>query len=329
MTEPEAKHKCTEVRDQLAMMLYGELSFDEEEIVETHLDTCAECRDALRRQRELHVAFDRLQVEPPPSLLRECRAALLGQLAGAPAQPAVAQTIKEGWWDKLVNLVTGPAPSGPAFSGWLRPAGALTLIAVGFVGARMVPMFSNGSNGFSMMGVADASAAHVRNIETGTDGKVQIVVDETRQRVISGGLGDQQIRSMLLAAASESTDPGVRAETVELLTSDASSADVRNMLIGRLRHDQNAGVRLKAMEGLKNFAQDPAVRRTFAEVLLSDGNPGVRTQVIDLLTQGVGPSVDRDLVGALQELMVKENNPYVRERCQSVLASWNASSEIY
>ena len=321
MTEPEARGLCAQVREQLAMLLYGELSFDDEEIVETHLDTCAECRGALDRQRELHGAFDRLQVEPPPSLLRECRGALGGQL-GAPAQPAVKLGHHEGWWDKLVNLVTGPAPSG-----WLRPAGALTLIAVGFFGARITPMLSSGS--FGTMGLADAGAPHVRNIEIGADGRVQIVVDETRQRVISGGLGDQQIRSILLAAASESTDPGVRAETVELLTSDAASADVRDMLLGRLRHDQNAGVRLKAMEGLKHFAQDPAVRRTFAEVLLSDGNPGVRTQVIDLLTQGVGPSVDRDLVGALQELMVKENNPYVRERCQSVLASWNASSEIY
>lgn len=325
MTEPEAKRQCTEVREQLAMMLYKELSFDEEEIVETHLDACAECRGALHRQRELHAAFDRLQVEPPPSLLRECRAALGGQLGGTPPQPAA----KQGWWDKLVHLVTGPAPvfSGPV-SKWLRPAGALTLIAVGFVGARIAPTFLT-SGGLGTMGLADASIPHVRNVETGTDGRVQIVVDETRQRVISGGLEDQQIRSMLLTAASESTDPGVRAETVELLTSDASSNDVRDMLIGRLRHDQNAGVRLKAMEGLKHLAQDPEVRRTFAEVLLSDGNPGVRTQVIDLLTQGVGPAVDRDLVGALQELMVKENNPYVRERCQSVLASWNASSEIY
>jgi hypothetical protein len=323
MTEPEAKNSCTYVREQLAMLLYGELSFDEEEVVETHLDACTECRGALDRQRELHGAFDRLQVEPPPSLLRECRAALGGQL-GSPAQPAVKLGPHDGWWDRLVNLVTGPAPSG-----WLRPAGALTLIAVGFVGARIVPMLSYNSGGFSMMGLADANASHVRNVETGADGRVQIVVDETRQRVISGGLGDQQIRAMLLAAASESTDPGVRAETVELLTADASSPDVRDMLIGRLRHDQNAGVRLKAMEGLKHLAHDPAVRRTFAEVLLSDGNPGVRTQVIDLLTQGAGPSVDQDLVGAFQELMMKENNPYVRERCQSVLASWNASSEIY
>lgn len=321
MTESDGKNSCTGVREQLAMLLYGELSFDEEEIVETHLDKCAECRSALDRQRELHGAFDRLQIEPAPSLLRECRAALADQLAYA--QPSVAQPRGEGWWDKLVHWITGPSPSG-----WMRPTGAFALIAIGFFGARLTPMFSNAS-GYGSMGLADSVLPHVRNVETGADGRVQIVVDETRQRVVSGNLADQQIRAMLLAAASDSSDPGVRAETVELLTSDASDANVREVLIGRLRHDQNAGVRLKAMEGLRQFAQDPQVRKTFTEVLLSDGNPGIRTQAIDLLTQGMDSSVDRDLVGALQELMMSESNPYVRERCQSVLASWNASAEIY
>ena len=41
---------CTEARDQFALMLYGELSFDEEERVESHLDTCSECRAALEHQ---------------------------------------------------------------------------------------------------------------------------------------------------------------------------------------------------------------------------------------------------------------------------------------
>jgi hypothetical protein len=307
------------------MLLYGELSFDEEEIVETHLDTCAECRGGLDRQRELHAAFDRFEVEPSPSLLRECRAALGAQLAGSPAVAPQARDMPgNSWWDKLVHLITGPFPSG-----WLRPAGALTLLAIGFTAARFTPMISSGSNGVGMMGLADLSAAHVRDVEPGSDGSVRIVVDETRQKVISGGLEDQQIRAMLLAAARDSTDPGVRAATVELLTAEAAAGDVRDVLIDRLRHDQNAGVRLKAMEGLKQFAKDTAVRKAFAQVLLSDGNPGLRTQAIDLLTQGAGPAVDQDLVGPLQELMMKEDNPYVRERCQSVLASWNASSEIY
>ena len=38
---------CDAVRDQFAMLLYGELSFDEEGHVEEHLETCAECQAAL------------------------------------------------------------------------------------------------------------------------------------------------------------------------------------------------------------------------------------------------------------------------------------------
>jgi len=96
-----------------------------------------------------------------------------------------------------------------------------------------------------------------------------------------------------------------------------------------LRHDQNAGVRLKAMEGLKPLAHDPEVRAALASALLNDENPGVRTQAIDLLTAGPGLSVDRDIVGTLQELMLHENNAYVRDRGRLVLESLKASPETY
>ena len=33
------------------MLLYGELYFDEEERVESHLDACGECRTALEREK--------------------------------------------------------------------------------------------------------------------------------------------------------------------------------------------------------------------------------------------------------------------------------------
>ena len=59
---------CTQARMHFALLLYGELSFDEEERVETHLDGCVDCRATLDRQKALHAAFDGLAVEPPPSL---------------------------------------------------------------------------------------------------------------------------------------------------------------------------------------------------------------------------------------------------------------------
>jgi anti-sigma factor RsiW len=61
------------VKDFFALYLYGELSFDEEERVESHLDACLDCRKALERQREVQSALDNLAIEPAPSLLRSCR----------------------------------------------------------------------------------------------------------------------------------------------------------------------------------------------------------------------------------------------------------------
>ncbi len=41
------------------------------------------------------------------------------------------------------------------------------------------------------------------------------------------------------------------------------------------------------------------------------------------------PNIDRATIGTLQELMLRESNASVRQRCQRVLEAINASAEIY
>jgi hypothetical protein len=169
------------------------------------------------------------------------------------------------------------------------------------------------------------------------NGRVQITLDETRQRIVSGGLDEQPIRDLLMEAVRDPNDPGLRADSVDLLNARVnarenargSSADIRDVLVYTLQHDQNIGVRFKAMEGLKAFAQEPEVRKALSQTLLSDANPGIRAQAIDLLIQASGENLDRQVIGALQELMLREDNAGVRQRCQRVLASFNASPGIY
>jgi hypothetical protein len=236
-------------------------------------------------------------------------------------------------WDRIVDALMLDADPGAR---WMRPVGALALVAIGFFGARLAPGLAGGASPFGPgeMSLTEPGSAHVRNVEPGAGGQVQIVVDETRQRVVSGRLDDRKIRSLLLAAATDPSDPGLRTETLDILNNLAQvnhvpAADVRDTLVFALRHDQNAGVRLKAMEGLKPLAHDPEVRAALAAALLSDENPGVRTQAIDVLTAGPGLSVDRDIVATLQELMLHENNAYVRDRGRLVLESLKASPETY
>lgn len=318
-----AENQCADVKDMFALYLYGELSFDEEERVESHMDGCGDCRRALERQREVQVALDNIGIEPSPSLLRSCREELHLRLA-----EESMETAKHGWWERFTDALTGRT----AGSGWMKPAGALTLLALGFGLARMIPAGSFG--GALQMGMVEPSASRVRYVEPASDGKVQIVLDETRQRIVSGAMGDQKIQVLLLAAAKDPADPGLRAEAVGLFNGNAQSSEVRNALMFVMLHDQNAGVRLKAMSGLKTFAQQMDVRSAMTQVLLKDTNPEMRSQAIDLLTKSMNQddpalSFDRQVIGAMQELMQRESNAYVRQRCKTALESVKASTETY
>jgi hypothetical protein len=234
---------------------------------------------------------------------------------------------KRGWWEQFTDTLTGRSGSG-----WLKPAGALTLLALGFGIARL-PLGSLGNGGLSQAGVMEPSS-RVRYVEPASDGKVQIVLDETSQRIVSGTLNNPKIQGLLLSSMKDPADPGLRAESAEILTTGAQSSDVRNALLFALLNDKNAGVRLKVMTGLKPFVQQPEVRSAMTQVLLHDPNPEMRSQAIDLMTKSLNQenpsmSFDRQVIGAMQELMQRESNEYVRQRCKRALESVKASTETY
>ena len=305
--------KCDDARKWLPLFLYGELSFEEEERLELHLDECDGCRAQLTREKAFHRALDEAELFPPSELLANCRQQLRRTLAHT-------EPLQGGFWSHLKESFSIRFHPTPVM---IQPLGAMALLALGFFGARMLPF--NSGNRLETAGLVEPSTSRVRYVEPMASNKVQIVVDETRQRVLSGRLEDQSIQRLLLAAAKDPSDPGLRVESVDLLRGRSESAEVRRALLFALQHDSNPGVRLKALDGLKGFAEDPETRKVLTQVMLSDKNPGVRTQVIDLLIQ----HKNDNLVGMLQELMRKEDNGYVRMRCQRALHEMNASVETF
>jgi hypothetical protein len=288
---------CESARKELALFLYGELSFDEEERLEQHLEGCPECRAELERERRLHAAVRSQECEMDPELLQNCRRDLHFRLQGAARgeQPA-----RHRWsWIRSRVLV---------------PAGGLALVAMGFFGGRI----STTSGGAPVV-------ARIRYVQPDASGHVQIVLDETRQRVLTGRADEEPIRRLLLAAAKDPDDPGLRVETMDLLKNQSGSSEVRDALVAALKHDPNPGVRLKAMEGLKTSAGAPESRQALIDVLMADENPGVRTQAVDLLMQ----HQDESLVEPFQQLLLKEDNHYIRSRCQNALREMRASVETF
>jgi hypothetical protein len=293
---------CDSAASQLSLLLYGELSFEGEEQVQQHLDACSVCHEEFETVKKFHRAIDDLEPEVDSVLLTDCRRNLRVGIA------AIGPQRKKNWFHGLT------------WGAFLKPLAGLALVTIGFFGARLTNI------GTPVPAAVVPMASRVRYVEPAdSSGQVQIVVEETSQRTLSGATGSEPIRRLLLAAARDSSDAGLRVESMDLLRASSESVEVRHALIYALQHDPNAGVRLKALDGLKTAAGDPETRRALSQVLLADVNPGVRTLAIDLLTQKKEPA----MVGVFQELMRKEDNSYVRLKCQKALHEMNASVETF
>jgi len=301
---------CDSVAKLIPLYFYGELMPEEEDRLEEHLHACAICTREMERQRAMAVALDQHQAEVPPMLLESCRADLLAAIQGG--APSFRKPAKGPWTLFLEAL----AATLSGFHRYRTPVGAVALVAVGFFAAR----FTGAGLPASSLSPAGEVFSTVRSVQPDNSGRVQIAFDETRRRVLSGPTGDRDIQRLLLAAARED-NPAVRVESVDLLRSRADSGEVRDALLNAVARDSNAGVRLKALDGLKPLAGDPRVRKTLAQVLLADDNPAVRMQVVDLLVL----HHDDSMVGVLQNLVQKEDNNYVRLKCEKALKDMNAS----
>jgi len=309
---------CESVTKLIPLYFYGELPPEEEDSLEQHLDTCAACARQAESQRALSAALDRREVQPSAALLAECRHDLMRTVYRHEAMVGQAGSLRPiGNRPFLVSWL-------PALGAWRMPLGASALLALGFITARLTAPGAAGPFSFASL-TPENVISSVRSVQPAQDasrpGEVQIVLDETRRRVISGQLNDGNIQRLILAAAHDENNPGVRWESVDLLKSHSDSSPVRELLLNRVAEDPNPGVRLKALDGLKAYTGDPEVRKVLAQVLVHDDNPGVRIAAVDALTAHAG----EDMVGFLQGVVEKEDNTYVRRRCVKALEDMNAS----
>lgn len=311
---------CQQVQIQLSLYLYGELDFAQEEELEQHLSVCALCERAYAREKAWHATLNAERTDVPLNLLASCRQQLKSEISHS--------SRRSSWW-------RWEAPLGFGAMRWSTGlAAASFLVFVGFSAARWIDR--NGwpqalqTRGATEMGFLNPAAVHVRDIQPGGADRVRIIVDQVSQREITGRVGDDAVRQLLLAAARDSSDPGIRVDSVEMLNGQNGS-DVRDALLRSVRSDPNAAVRLKALEGLRQFAGDAVTRDTLKFVLEHDDNPGVRSEAIDVLvSQRAKTPFSPQLAGTLQELMrSQQEDDYVRMRCLQVLNEMKASPDIY
>lgn len=314
---------CSQVQKSLSLYLYGELCFADEEALEHHLDGCAFCARALAHEKTWHSAVNSEHKDVPLDLLTSCRVDLVEAASSIGPQ----QSAGRGWPD-WAGILRFPASS------WSRGlAAASFLLFIGFTAGRWIDQHEVGqqgantlANGMQEMAVFSPEVSRVRDIQPAGAHQVRIIVDQVRQREITGSVSEAPVRRLLLTAVRDAGDPGVRVDSVEVLAGQ-NSQDVRQALVRSAESDPNAAVRLKAVEALRPFASEPSARAALISVLTRDTDPGVRTEAIDALAP-VEPSIgfDPQLAGTLEHIAQSANDgDYLRMRCLQILGEMQAS----
>src|SRR5438105_2877768 len=309
--------KCDWVRQNILFYVYNELEDDARYEVEQHLARCPECATELKAARKFHATLSGMPVaEPTPNLLAASRMRL---------QEALETTQPGGFWQRVI-FEPGT---------WLRqirmaPALAAVIFIVGFGGgigatynflANRPPTsdiaISDHSN--PPASVEASSVTGIRSVtqDPGSN-QVSIKYDTVLTQEAQGSLNDQRIQQLLLFAARNNYQWGVRMDSVDLLTQKPNDVHVREALLYALRYDSNPGVRLKAIEGLGPYVTDDVrVRDAVLEALVNDANPGLRTQALHLLDPC---RADSSVRVVLQKLAVNDQNQYIRQQARNMLA---------
>jgi HEAT repeats/Putative zinc-finger len=310
--------KCDWVRQNILFYVYNELEDDARYEVEQHLTRCPECATELKATRKLHATLSQHTVaEPTPNLLAASRMRL---------QEALETSSQGGFWQR-VTFEPGT---------WLRqirmsPALAAVIFIVGFgggIGATYnflanrpgnsdLAQIESTSNGAASPIEASAITG-IRSImqEPGSN-QVSIKYDTISTQEAQGSLNDQRIQQLLLFAARNNYNSGVRMDSVDLLTQAPNETNVREALLYALHNDSNPGVRLKALEGLSGFIkQDPRVRDAVLQALISDANSGVRMQALRLVEPMKADSSVRSVLAKLAET---DQNASIRSQARTMI----------
>jgi len=169
---------------------------------------------------------------------------------------------------------------------------------------------------------AQASLASVSGISSVTQqagsNQVTIKYETVSPQEAHGSLGDPNIQQLLLYAARNNFNAGVRMDSVNLLTQQPNHQHVREALLYALHYDGNTGVRLKALDGLGPYVKDDVqVRDAVLESLMSDTNPGVRIEALRLLEP---VRADSSVRIVLERLAAKDENRYIRSQARTLVA---------
>jgi hypothetical protein len=313
--------KCQSARECIVLLNYGELPDELAGVLEQHLAGCEDCREELEAFRGFEERLMALPVlEPSPNLLAQSRMRLDDALDMIPPHGFLTQ-LRMNFYRWIGHVQSAPAL-------------ATLLLGVGFLSGNFTHRYqvahatrAQGPGTVTISHPTEGVVANVTGIvQTPNSELVQVNYNKLVPESMEGSLDSPEIRNLLLVGTHSAATPGIRMNSVSLLTdeckaghacqSTAAGEKVRDGLMVSLRYDEDANVRRKALEGLQSYVgQDEHVRDAVLEAVMHDPDAQVRQAAIGLLEPVQSDSSVRQV---LRTVATQDANPYIRT------ASFNA-----
>jgi hypothetical protein len=312
--------KCQSARDCIVLLNYGELPDELAGVLEQHLIGCEDCTEELEAFRGFEERLATMPVlEPSPNLLAQSRMRLDDALDMIPPHGFLTQ-LRTNFYRWVGNVQSAPAL-------------ATLLVGVGFLSGNFTHRYQVANapkparpGVVTLTHPSDVIANVTGVVQTPNSELVQVNYNKIVPESMEGSLDSPEIRRLLLVGTNAAATPGVRMNSVSLLTNECKAGHacqpttdvdgIRHALMVSLRYDEDAGVRMKALEGLERYiGQDQHVRDAVLEAVAHDRDAEVRRTAIGLLEPVQSDSSVRQV---LRTVATQDANPYIRT------ASYNA-----
>lgn len=266
---------CEQVQQRLPEYWTGVISMNEHRNVDAHLASCGACRAEAAQLGSLWTTLGRLPVEAPGPQMRS----RFYDMLDAYRSGINENTKLAPWWRRWFAQ---PLP---------LVAGALAMLAVGFLGGRLF---------------------YYAPVAKPVDENSQVA--QLRSEVNS-------MRQMVALSLLQQQSASERMKGVSFTNRvDKSDREVVAALLDTVKSDPNVNVRLAAVDAFKHFGSDHAARRHLLEAVSAQDSPMVQIAIIELLVDLNDQSASKALAAMAQDSKLQKD---VQER-----ARW-AVSELH
>jgi len=329
------QHKPYE--DMLMLFFYDELKPGDRKIFESHLETCAKCKNDLER---LAVLKDSLlsipKAVPSTALIERSNMRIMNQ---------IRQSQRNKFSNKISNWIDDIQES--LVSVFARPRYQLIAIGITFIlgvfigklwlssGLRNDPgMLANFVNYQASLTKTEkenlqktmanyllrSGGFEVAELIQGTptddeDGIVEVNIKVERDFAVKGGLDDPTILNMLRYSALHDNDKARRLRAIKLLSKTPQNPNNESVMIAVVLKDLEKELRVQAIETLTSYTINDQILDTYKTIALRDSSNFMRSIAMEQLYN----NADDTVIPVLALIASNDENEAIRDTAQKYL----------